>query len=65
MRDTYKITILSVHGEERNTRYKGMTLEDADRTAGDICLNTDSNGIGAALRVIREIDGELYSEWEW
>ena len=65
MSDTYKITAVNISGEVRNTRYKGMTCEDADKLAGDIRFSTDGNNIIAALQVVRESDGEVYSEWEW
>ena len=65
MADTYKITAVSVAGEVRNTRYKGMTREDADTLAEDIRFSTDGNNIIAALQVVRESDGQVYSEWEW
>jgi hypothetical protein len=65
MADTYQIRVITESGDVRNTRYKGMARDDADRIAGEIRFATDANGIAAGLQVVRESDGEVYSEWEW
>lgn len=65
MSNTYQIRVITESGDVRNTRYKGMTCDEADRLAGEIRFSTDSNGIAAGLQVVRESDGEVYSEWEW
>jgi hypothetical protein len=65
MAETYQIRVITTAGDIRNTRYKGMARDQADTLAEQIRFATDGNGIAAGLQVVRESDGEVYSEWEW
>jgi len=62
---TYKITVVKPDGEVRNTRFKGMTVENADELAEGIWMGTAPNGNANGLQVVNEDTGEIYSEWEW
>lgn len=61
----WKLMVVLPDGTTRNTRYKSLELERAEKLADGITQATDPNGNALAIRVVSQESGRVISEWEW
>ena len=61
----WQLRVVTVDGDVRNTRFKGMDLDSAEELAESIRFSTDANGIASAIQVVSQRTGRVYSELEW